>query len=159
MKVKAKPIIIGVLALAVVGSAMPSDDAPQETDKRETVEQVKENPDAVSASGDTNTEAEQEELKSQYPEEEKEVPAAPVKNFGSQKTAPANTTPSETLTPEQAFRESLKQYVYVGSSESDKYHRPTCRWTDKINDGNLVHFDTKEEATAAGYSPCGTCNP
>lgn len=72
---------------------------------------------------------------------------------------PEQAEPAPTLTPEQAFRESLKQYAYVGSSESDKYHRPTCRWTSKINDGNLVHFDSAEEAQAAGYEPCGTCNP
>ncbi len=72
---------------------------------------------------------------------------------------PEQAEPAPTLTPEQAFRESLKQYAYVGSSESDKYHQPTCRWTSKINDGNLVHFDSAEEAQAAGYEPCGTCNP
>ena len=72
---------------------------------------------------------------------------------------PEQAEPVATLTPEQAFRESLKQYAYVGSSESDKYHKPTCRWTSKINDGNLVHFDSVEEAQAAGYEPCGTCKP
>lgn len=65
----------------------------------------------------------------------------------------------EKVDPEQAFRESLAQYNYVGSSESDKYHRPTCRWTSDINDSNLVHFDTIEEAQAANYIPCKTCNP
>lgn len=72
---------------------------------------------------------------------------------------PEQAEPVPTLTPEQAFRESLKQYAYVGSSESDKYHYPTCRWTSKINDGNLVHFDSVEEAQAAGYEPCNTCKP
>lgn len=72
---------------------------------------------------------------------------------------PEQSEPVATLTPEQAFRESLKQYAYVGSSESDKYHYPTCRWTSKINDGNLVHFDSVEEAQAAGYEPCNTCKP
>ena len=72
---------------------------------------------------------------------------------------PEQSEPVATLTPEQAFRESLKQYAYVGSSESDKYHYPTCRWTSKINDGNLVHFDSVEDAQAAGYEPCGTCKP
>ena len=72
---------------------------------------------------------------------------------------PEQSAPAVTLTPEQAFREKLKQYAYVGSSESDKYHYPSCRWTNKINDGNLVHFDSADEAKAAGYEPCGTCNP
>lgn len=69
------------------------------------------------------------------------------------------TPPAPSVDPEQAFRDSLYQYNYVGSAESDKYHKPSCRWTDKINDENLVHFDTVEEAQAAGYTACGTCNP
>lgn len=67
--------------------------------------------------------------------------------------------PAPSIDPEQAFREKLNQYAYVGSSESDKYHYPSCKWTNKINDGNLVHFESVGEAAAAGYSPCGTCHP
>lgn len=81
----------------------------------------------------------------------------------SEEPSPAITEPAEapvpSVDPEQAFRDSLMQYNYVGSSESDKYHKPTCRWTDEINDSNLVHFDTIEEAKAAGYEACGTCRP
>lgn len=75
---------------------------------------------------------------------------------------PVAEVPSEpvaTVDPEQAFRESLKQYTFVGSSESDKAHVPTCRWTSEINDSNLVHFDSVSEVEAAGYSACGTCKP
>lgn len=63
------------------------------------------------------------------------------------------------ISPEEAFYAKRMQYNYVCSSESDKYHEPTCRWTDKIKDENLVHFDTVEEAQAAGYDACGTCKP
>lgn len=72
-------------------------------------------------------------------------------------SAEPTSTPTPSVDPEQAFREMLKQYAFVGSAESDRYHKPTCRWTSAINDENLVHFDTKEEAVAAGYVPCGTC--
>ena len=65
----------------------------------------------------------------------------------------------EAVSQEKAFAEQLEQYAYVGSSNSDKYHYPSCRWTDDINASNLVHFDTEDEASAAGYTPCGTCNP
>lgn len=71
----------------------------------------------------------------------------------------ASTEKSVEIDPEKAFREKLMQYNYVGSSESDRYHYPRCRWTDKINDSNLVYFDTEDEAIAAGYISCGTCNP
>lgn len=49
--------------------------------------------------------------------------------------------------------------VYVGSVDSDKYHIPGCRHAEKILPENEIWFDTEEEASAAGYSPCGTCKP
>lgn len=91
------------------------------------------------------------------PDEPSEAPEAPKAAQGPE---PEQTPePATSIDPEQAFRDKLNQYNYVGSSESDKYHYPSCRWTSKINDANLVHFDTVEEASAAGYSPCGTCHP
>lgn len=47
--------------------------------------------------------------------------------------------------------------TYVGSVDSDKYHIPGCRFADNILPENEIWFDTKEEAQAAGYSPCGVC--
>jgi len=48
---------------------------------------------------------------------------------------------------------------FVGSSKSDKYHNPGCRWAEKIKPENEIWFDSVEEAKAAGYKPCGTCSP
>jgi len=48
---------------------------------------------------------------------------------------------------------------YIGSLNSDKYHKPTCRHANNIKSHNEIWFDTKDEATAAGYSPCGVCRP
>jgi micrococcal nuclease len=48
---------------------------------------------------------------------------------------------------------------YIGSLNSDKYHKPTCRHANNIESHNEIWFDTKDEATAAGYSPCGVCRP
>jgi hypothetical protein len=84
--------------------------------------------------------------------EEVETPPAEV-------TETSESAPAPKVDPEKAFPEMLDQYNYVGSSESDKYHKPTCRWAKEINDTNLVHFDTEEKAAAAGYEPCGTCKP
>ena len=52
-------------------------------------------------------------------------------------------------------------HAYVGSSESERaaYHYPSCRWAKNILPENLIGWDTVEDAQAAGYSPCGTCNP
>lgn len=38
-----------------------------------------------------------------------------------------------------------------------KFHRPNCDWAKKIKLGNLIEFDSHEEAVAAGFKPCGTC--
>ena len=50
-------------------------------------------------------------------------------------------------------------FKYVGSSKSDKYHRPSCKWAQKINPSNLVTFKSANEARAAGYIPCKVCKP
>jgi len=48
---------------------------------------------------------------------------------------------------------------YVGSSKSDKYHYPDCRYAQKIAPENRVWFKDKAEAEAMGYEPCGVCKP
>lgn len=54
-------------------------------------------------------------------------------------------------------QENSQKTGYVGSIGSDKYHDPDCRWAKKILPENEIWFSSKEEAQAAGYSPCGTC--
>lgn len=49
--------------------------------------------------------------------------------------------------------------TYVGSAQSDKYHAPGCRYAEKILPEHQIWFDTREEATALGYSPCAVCRP
>ncbi len=48
---------------------------------------------------------------------------------------------------------------FVGSKNSDKYHYCHCTWAKKIKPDNLKCFQSKEEAQAEGYVPCGTCKP
>ncbi|KUK44144.1 MAG: Uncharacterized protein XD72_1468 [Methanothrix harundinacea] len=48
---------------------------------------------------------------------------------------------------------------YVGSTTSNKYHRPDCRYAEKIKDENRIFFSNVAEAEEAGYSPCKVCNP
>ncbi|MDD5222454.1 MAG: thermonuclease family protein [bacterium] len=55
---------------------------------------------------------------------------------------------------------SAKQEGYfVASRNSDKFHRPDCKWAMKISDRNLIKFKTREEAIKAGLKPCGVCRP
>lgn len=72
------------------------------------------------------------------------------------------TTPKPTKNPTPKPTEKppvSSQGRYVGSIDSDKYHRPSCRWVKKILPENEIWFDSAEDAEAQGYSPCGTCNP
>lgn len=48
---------------------------------------------------------------------------------------------------------------YWSSSKSDKFHRPTCRWAQKISPYNLVTFKTREDALRTGLKPCKECKP
>lgn len=66
--------------------------------------------------------------------------------FYTQYTADAPTNPIEKYTG-----------VYIGNVNSNKYHRETCSGLPR--EENRVYFDTKAEAEAAGYSPCGQCHP
>lgn len=68
-------------------------------------------------------------------------------------------TTQEAKTNTQATSTAVRDETYVGSAQSDKFHHPGCRWARKIKSGNLITFNSREEAVNAGYSPCGTCNP
>lgn len=49
--------------------------------------------------------------------------------------------------------------AFVGSTTSNKYHRPDCRYAAKIRPENKVYFANEEEAKRQGYLPCKACNP
>ncbi len=48
---------------------------------------------------------------------------------------------------------------YVGSLKSDKYHHPGCRHAQSIAAENEIWFQSKAQAVAASYKPCGVCKP
>lgn len=47
--------------------------------------------------------------------------------------------------------------LFVGSSESDKYHYRWCSGGQRISPENKLYFDTKEQAREAGYEPAQNC--
>lgn len=55
--------------------------------------------------------------------------------------------------------DSKKEGSLVGSTTSNKYHLPSCRYATKIQPENRVYFANGEEAKRKGYIPCKTCNP
>lgn len=48
---------------------------------------------------------------------------------------------------------------FVGSSKSDVYHYSSCSSAKRIKSGNLVSFNSVQQARNAGYRPCKVCNP
>ena len=54
---------------------------------------------------------------------------------------------------------SYHEESLVGSKSSRKYHRPDCRFAQKIKPENLISFSGVEDARREGYLPCKVCNP
>jgi phosphatidylserine/phosphatidylglycerophosphate/cardiolipin synthase-like enzyme len=48
---------------------------------------------------------------------------------------------------------------YVSSKNSAVFHKSGCKSAAKISAKNLVHYNTRDEAIAAGKKPCHECNP
>ena len=51
------------------------------------------------------------------------------------------------------------QYRYVASKNSKIFHKPQCRWVEKISPENLVGYNSRDEAINAGKRPCKQCKP
>ena len=50
---------------------------------------------------------------------------------------------------------------YIGNSNPERlrFHRRDCPSVNEMNPEHQVPFNSREEAIAAGYRPCGNCNP
>lgn len=48
---------------------------------------------------------------------------------------------------------------FVGSKNSNVYHRPTCSCAENIYDYNEVWFETRANAEDQEYRPCKRCKP
>ena len=60
----------------------------------------------------------------------------------------------------KARAEYLAQPIlYIGNSGTKTFHCLSCRQAKGINSNNKVAFRSREEATRAGYEPCGICKP
>lgn len=60
-----------------------------------------------------------------------------------------DAVPSASPEPETA--------AFIGNVKSKKFHLPIC--PNLPAEGNRIIFQTREEALAQGYTPCGGCNP
>lgn len=51
--------------------------------------------------------------------------------------------------------EEIRQGMFVGSINSNKYHWPDCSSVKKISSENQIWFNSEKEAQEAGYVRCG----
>ena len=61
--------------------------------------------------------------------------------------------------PDWQVQQDRQEFVLFGSRKSNKFHRPTCQYVQRIKGGNLVGFRSREEAVKMGYVPCKVCRP
>ena len=54
---------------------------------------------------------------------------------------------------------TVKKGKYVGSKNSDKFHKKTCHSAKKIKSYNKITFKSKSQAKKMGYKPCKRCHP
>lgn len=66
-------------------------------------------------------------------------------NNSTENASVENTTPTTT--------------VYVGNSNSYKFHESYCSHAKKIASHNRVELNSREKAINSGYVPCKVCNP
>ena len=64
-----------------------------------------------------------------------------------------------TPTSSSSSSSSSSGQTYWASSNSNKFHYPSCEWAQKISGKNKVVFHSREEAINSGYVPCQVCGP
>ena len=57
----------------------------------------------------------------------------------------------------EALESEYEQQPFIANMNSGTYHSPTCEGLPKKE--NRIYFRTAKDARAAGYEPCGVCEP
>ena len=72
-------------------------------------------------------------------------------------STPVNVNENQILKTASVGSGSLTKGKYVASKNGTAYHFPWCAGALKIKEENKIWFETKEDATKAGYKPAGNC--
>ena len=48
---------------------------------------------------------------------------------------------------------------FVANKNSDVFHYPDCKWTQKIKPNNMIMFSSLQDAKAQRFAPCRDCQP
>lgn len=97
----------------------------------------------------------------------KMIPAHPVPAQASgttvvltpRPTAAEPATPATNKTPQPSTTADPTAIVYVASKSGKTFHLPSCPSAKNIKPENRVEYKTRDEAIAAGLSPCKKCKP
>ncbi len=76
-----------------------------------------------------------------------------------QEEEPETVSSEETSVEVETESEEVVKDNFVGSSSSDKFHRPECGLAKKISPKNRVWFRGAKDAESQGYKPCSLCSP
>jgi len=88
--------------------------------------------------------------------------AANSKHFEAGKQIPSRPGHSAAVLPKRAKRTNINQPIhtrFVASKNSKVFHKPQCKWAQKIKPENLVIYNSRNEAVNAGKRPCKYCKP
>jgi len=79
--------------------------------------------------------------------------------IGANSAVKSSESKSPNVTPAQVGKSEPAKQIYVASKNSKVFHKPSCRSAARIKAENLVTYNSREEALAAGKSPCKQCKP
>lgn len=72
-------------------------------------------------------------------------------------TAPVTGDKAPSSTDQSASVAGATASELIGSKNGKKYYYPWCSGASRISDANLIHFASKSDAEAQGYTPSSTC--
>lgn len=94
----------------------------------------------------------QQALPAKVQEQKAESAPTPAK----ESPPPAAIDPPKKPAPEAKARVTVS---YIGNRRSHIFHRAGCHYVRRMNEGNKVEFDNRDEAIDEGYRPCKKCRP
>lgn len=81
-------------------------------------------------------------------------------NWGTGDTHVDTTHSSSQSAPTSAQSTSSSDAAkYIGNANSGKFHVQDCTAAKKMSEANKVFFESRDDATNQGYTPCKMCNP
>ena len=60
---------------------------------------------------------------------------------------------------DESFDDTVEPIKYIVSTETQKFHRPECRWVENIREENKLVKTSRAELLENGFTPCGSCKP